>query len=123
MMNIDKPKNKIAYRLDLLSKYSAVLLAAMIPISTGVTGALFIVTILLFYCAGNYREKFRIIFNNRIALLMLALFALFIIGLTYSAAPLHDGLFITKKYSKLFLGVLLFPLLQWDKVVLEKADR
>lgn len=104
--------------LDSLAKYSAVLTAFVLPLSTALTEIMFVVTVVLNLAAGNWREKYDLIAKNRVALIMLLFFALFILGLTYSTAPFIDSLKMLGKYDKILFAVLFMPLFideKWRK--------
>ena len=57
--------------------------------------------------AGNYKFKLRLIIDNSIALLAIAIFLLFAVSLLYTTAPMDDALDSLGKHSKL----LYIPLL------------
>jgi O-antigen ligase len=102
--------------LENSSKIAAIATAAALPISTSATSILFILTPVLYFAAGNWREKLNKVLQNPIAQIMLMLFALFLLGLLYTAAPMHDALRMVVRYDKLFFGAFMFPLFTEERV-------
>lgn len=100
----------VAAKLELISKICAIATALVLPLSTSLTDGLFVVTIVLYFLSGNLSEKISFISQNRVALFLLAFFALFIVGITYTTAPLNGVLLMMVKYDKVFFAALLLPL-------------
>jgi len=105
---IDFPR--VSKNLEFVSKISAVCTAFVIPLSTSLTGIFFVLTTVLYYMAGGWREKFAFILQNRIAIYLLLFFGLFVVGIFYSTATFHDAIGMAGKYDKLLFAVLLMPL-------------
>ena len=99
-----------------VSKFLLIATAFVLPLSVSLTNIFFILVPVLSFISGDFRGKIRIIFNNPVALLMLAFFALFIFSLSYTVAPLHEALRTLVRYDKIFFAVLLFPLFTQDKL-------
>jgi len=85
----------------------AIALGFAMPISTAVTSALFVMLVVCWLFTGNYVAKYQMIRRNQVALLALALFGMYVVGLTYTTAPLSEaagGLLKCRKY--LYVPVL-----------------
>lgn len=108
-------KNLYQKKVELLSQIMAVATAFVLPLSTTLTDVFFVLTIVTSLAAGNWRDKFSFIIHNRIALMFLIFFALFVIGITYTVAPLHDAFYILRKYDKLLFAALLMPIFREEK--------
>lgn len=103
-------------KVELLSQIMVVATAFVLPLSTTLTDIFFVLTVITSLAAGGWRDKFSFIIHNRIAVMFLVFFALFIIGITYTVAPLHDAFYILGKYDKLLFAALLMPLFREAKV-------
>ena len=108
-------QNKLQTKLALASNFSAVAIAAALPLSTTATDILFIVTVLLNLAAGDLKAKFAFILNNRVAIGLLAFYVLFLIGMIYSTAPWSGALHTFSKYDKLFFAAFLIPIFKEEK--------
>ena len=102
-------------KIETISKMLAVATAFAIPLSTSLTGVLFVLTVGLFYLAGNWQDKIMFIFYNRIALYLLLFFSFFVVGMTYTTASLSDALAMLGKYDKLLFAVLLLPIFREER--------
>lgn len=109
------PWEKLHLKLEQISKICAVITAVCIPISTTATDVFLLITIILNLVAGGWQNKSNFIFHNRIAILLLVFFALFVVGITYSSAPTADILKEIKKYDKFLFCALLFPIFAEEK--------
>lgn len=96
-----------AEQCELASKALAVMAIFALVISTAWTNITLGFFVLCWIAAGGYREKFRRVQVNPVALWALALFGLFLVGVLYSSANFDEALDSLKKYRKL----LLIPLL------------
>lgn len=97
-------------KLELVNKLLAVSIAFFLPLSTFATNVLFILTALFSLIAIDWREKYKLIIYNPIALLFLMFFALFIIGISYTSASVNEVGLIVGKYSKFLLAIFFLPL-------------
>jgi len=106
---------KIAQTFEVASKICAV--ATIVAIPTSVTPAviLFNLTILFSLAAGNYREKFNLIFNNPLASIFIAFFCMFLVGVFYSSAPMSDILIVLRKHSKFLAALIFLPIFIEEK--------
>src|SRR5687767_7301496 len=94
-----------------VNKYCAVLLGALIPISTLATHIVLSVFMLSWFLAGNLSAKLKVIWEHPVAKAFLFLFGIFVIGNFYSVAPLEDRIALLRKMTKLlYLPFLLFTL-------------
>lgn len=98
-----------------LSQIFAIGTAFMLPISTAGLMILFSATVLCSLLAGNWHEKYLILRYNPMALMFIIFFALFLIGLSYTSAPMTVGLHTVIKYSKFLLGFFLFSTFRHEK--------
>lgn len=106
----------LAPKFELISKFFAIATAFVLPLSTALTDVFFIAAVVSYFLAGNWGEKFSFIVRNPVAILLCAFFSLFIIGIFYTTAPLHDVLKVLSKYDKLFFAALLMPLFREEKL-------
>lgn len=97
------------------AKILAVLTAFALPLSTTAVDILFPLTILFGFLSEEYRANFVVVFKNPVAVILLVFFALFVVGLAYTTAPMHDALRVLVKYDKLLFGALLFPFFLEEK--------
>jgi len=100
---------QISKKLEYMACISAVVAAFMLPLSTTFTDVFMLLAVVLMLAAGNWRNKFQQIMETRVALMVLALFAMFIIGVFYSSAPNNDAMKMLLKDSKLLYAVFLLP--------------
>jgi O-antigen ligase len=105
----------ISGKADTLTKWVAVALGFSIPVSTALDSILLGLLTALWILAGNYKEKWRQIKNNPLALLSLGLFALLALGLLYGESNPWDGLRYLSKYKELLLIALLIPCFQDER--------
>lgn len=92
------------------SQLFGVLLAFLLPISTSATTILFILAILLSVFTEQWQGIFPLLFKSPSIKIALLLFALFLIGMSYTSAPFHDALRLLRKYTPLLGMVLLIPI-------------
>lgn len=100
----------IQQKLNSLSKLFAIITAFVLPLSTTLTDIFFISTIILILISGNIVQKLSDIFHNPVAVSLIAFYCLFIIGLTYTSAPLGDALSFLQKYQKILFAAFLMPI-------------
>lgn len=103
-------------KIEFLSQIMAVATAFVLPLSTTLTDIFFVLTVITSLAAGGWRDKFLFMINNRVALMFLVFFALFIVGMAYTVAPWHDAFYILGKYDKLLFAALLMPIFREEKV-------
>lgn len=78
-----------------------------LPVSVALDNVLLVVLLLAWLASANWREKYRLIRRNPVALFALALLAWIALGLTWGSGPLSDGLLYLKKHSDLLLVAML----------------
>jgi O-antigen ligase len=105
----------LAKQIDYSSKILLVATAFILPFSTALTNIAFIGVAILCLLAGNYREKLHAILHNPVAILMLAFFLMFVIGISYSTASFHDSLAMAMKYDRILFAVIFLPQFQEAK--------
>ena len=112
-------ETKVARLAETTSKIFACIALFSIVLPTALPN-IFLACFLLFsIIAGNFKFKYQLITNNSIALISLALFFLFVIGLLYTSAPTEEAQSILQKYGKLFyIPILLCAFYQkkWKKI-------
>jgi len=96
---------------DAWARYLLVLNGFLIPITTAGVSIASGLLLLCWLLGGQYREKWKIIAHNPVALLCLALYGLMGLGILYSQAPEGQALAIWIKYWKLLLVPILVTLL------------
>ncbi len=99
-----------AVKFAVVSRAMAVATGFVIPISTNLTNIFLFLVLLFWIASGDYREKYTAIRTNPIALLSLSFFLLFVVGLSYSEAPILEMGEGLGKYRKWLYVVLLMPL-------------
>lgn len=108
--------NSQASVLENLALWSAIFTAGALTLTTTINAIFFILTLLLYYASGDWREKFTYIWQNRVAGNLLLLLGLFLIGVLYTQAPHEEVMLTLTKYSKVFLAILFLPILRDEKV-------
>jgi O-antigen ligase len=98
-----------------LSQIAVIITAFVLPISTAALEVFFIASVICCLCAGEWEKKYEILCTNHLALLFLVFFALFIVGLSYTVAPLSVALHTLLKYSKFLFGFFLFSIFTSEK--------
>ena len=109
------PMEQLQKLLDFASRFCAIAVALMLPISTSLTEIFVYVTVVLSIFSGSFQKHWRIIYRSRIGLMLLLLYLFLAIGVAYSTAPLHQAIGGLFKYNKLFLGALLLPIFVDEK--------
>ena len=79
-------------RAEVGLKWAVVLLGCLIPVSTAADNVLLGVILFFWIAGGGYRDKLAAIRGNPVALMTLALFALFVVGSLYSIGTANDVL-------------------------------
>lgn len=87
----------------------------MLPISTSLTDIFLLLAVSSMLLSKRISDIAREILKNRIAILFMVFFGLFLFGATYSQAPSHDILKSLLKDSKLLYGVFLIPIFREQK--------
>jgi len=105
----------VSVNADAFSKWVAVALGFTIPVSTALDSILVGLLVALWILAADYKEKWRQIKNNPLALLSLGLFGLLVLGLFYGESNSWDGLRYLSKYKELLLIALLIPCFQDER--------
>jgi O-antigen ligase len=110
-----------AERLNLVAGGTAVATAFFLPLSTSLTGILFVLGALWFILAGNWPEKLQFIYQRRALLLLAVLFVWMMIGMAYTSVSFTEALATLSKYDKLLLGIFFVPVFleeKWRKLAL-----
>jgi O-antigen ligase len=93
---------------DRAGRWSAIALGFTIPISVALDSLLLAVVLAGYVLGGDYREKWRVIRENPIALAALALFAMLLVGVLYGERNSGDAaLYLGKYLDLLWIPVLL----------------
>jgi len=94
---------------DRLAQWSAVALGFSIPISVALDNVLLALVLLGWLAGGQYREKLALAFTHPVSVAALALYSMFLIGMTYGErGPGDAALFLGKYKELLFIPVLIF---------------
>ena len=94
---------------DRLSRWAAVAIGASIPISTALDNILLAVALLAWLLEGAWREKWRAVLENPVALAALLLFGVLLAGTLYGDRYPGDASAFLAKYADL----LAVPMLVW----------
>lgn len=97
----------ISQKADEAAKWLAVALGFSIPISTAADSVILAFILALWLLGANFRNKLLIIRGNTVALLSLALFGLYVLGLSYGTAN-RSSLMGTARFLLIPLFITLF---------------
>ncbi len=106
------PKSYFKY----LSQIFAIITAFVLPLSTAALEIFLILSVIFSLFAGKWREKYKIFCTNRVALMFVIFFVLFVVGLSYTSASKLEALHSLLKYSKFLLGFFLFSVFIEKKI-------
>ncbi|BBB15030.1 O-antigen ligase [Candidatus Rickettsiella viridis] len=98
-----------------LSQIFVIIAAFALPLSTAVLEVFFIASVMCCILAGDWKKHAEVLRTNRMALMFLVFFALFIVCISYSVASWSEELYILSKYSKFLLGFFLFSVFSDEK--------
>ena len=85
------------------------------PMKLGVANTLLALTLLLTIVSGNFQERWAAVRDNPITMPALTMFALIVVGASYSSGPIDTILQSVNKYSKFLFLLLAIALLGEDK--------
>jgi|WetSurMetagenome_2_1015567.scaffolds.fasta_scaffold174181_2 O-antigen ligase len=108
--------SKLSGKFESISLYMAVATAFCIPLSTSLTNVLFSFIVITSLAAGNWHAKAKLLFRNPVVWFFLAFFVLFVVGLTYTTAPISEALDQVKKYDKFLFAIFFLPLFATERV-------
>jgi len=100
----------VSAKADTFGRWIAIALGFSIPLSTALDNILIGLFVVCWMLGAGFPGKWHAIRSNKIAILSLALFALFLAGVFNPDAPIRDGLKYLNKYKELLLLPLLIPL-------------
>lgn len=106
----------LAFHLERLGRFLVIATAFALPISTVLTQIFFFSTILCGVFSANWQKAIFQIKHNRVMLMFLVFFAMFLLGLFYTSASFSDAMHTLGKYEKFFFAIFLFPILADSKV-------
>jgi len=109
-------KKSISEYCKQISAFFAIGLGAAIPITTTVMEICFWGAVIFAILAGNWREKYLIIRNNRIAFMFVLMFLVFLLGVSYTQVPKLEAFDVVGKYFRLLLAISLFAVFADEKV-------
>ena len=98
-----------------LAQASLVGVFLFFPMKLGAANTLLALTLILTIISGNFSERWRAVRDNPIAVPALIMFALVLIGATYSSGPIETILQSVNKYSKFLFLLLAISLLGEDR--------
>ena len=98
-----------------LAQASLVGVFLFFPMKLGAANTLLALTLILTIISGNFGERWRAVRDNPIAVPALIMFALVLIGATYSSGPIETILQSVNKYSKFLFLLLAISLLGEDR--------
>jgi len=104
----------IRARCDRYAKYAAVFAGFGITLSTSLTALSYLFVALFWLGSGNWRQKFEAIRHNTVVLAALALFVLFIVGLSYTSSPPDHAVARVGAYLNSLLFVAIFATIVQD---------
>ena len=104
-------KNNFKY----LSQMFAIIAAFALPLSTAVLEVFFIASVICCILGGDWKKHTEVLRTNRMALMFVVFFALFVVGISYSVASWSEQLYTLSKYSKFLLGFFLFSVFSDEK--------
>lgn len=98
-----------------LSQMFAIIAAFALPLSTAMLEVFFIASVVCCILAGDWQKHYEVLRTNRMALMFVVFFALFVVGISYSVASWSEALYTLSKYSKFLLGFFLFSVFSDEK--------
>lgn len=104
----------VRVRCDRYAKYAAVFAGFGITISTSVTALSYLLVVLFWLGSGNWRQKLEVIRHNNVVLAALALFALFIVGMSYTSSPMDHAIARVGAYLNSLFFVAVFVTIVHD---------
>jgi O-antigen ligase len=107
--------NTFSEKCVLFSKRSAVFLSFVIPVSTVATHIVLFALMIAWFLSGHLQEKVSFILKHPVARVAFLLFGVFLIGATYSQAPIGDITELLSKMSKLLYLPFLLSLMTEEK--------
>ncbi len=97
-------------RLDLIRCSLAILIGMSIPIATSSTNILIAIALILLFVEGNGKQNLKAVCVNPIVTLVIALFGLLVLGITYTPVPMYEAGDMLSKY-RVLLYIPLFIVL------------
>lgn len=98
-----------------LSQIFAVITAFVLPLSTAALEIFFLASVVCCVLAGDWKKHYEMLRHNRMSLMFMIFFALFVMGISYSVASRSEVLYTLTKYSKFLLGFFLFSIFSHKK--------
>lgn len=114
---VDRKKWTVQNCFHYLSQVFVIASAFVLPLSTAALEFFLTASVLCTLLQGGWREKYHLLCHNLVALMFLIFFSLFLLGLSYTSASLHDAFGMLSKYSKFLLGFFLFSIFSHEKTV------
>lgn len=93
----------------------AIALGFTIPVSVALDNVLLAAILALWLASLNYRATFALLGNHRVALVALALFGFFVIGLAWNTSGIDAGLHMVAKYIDLAFVPIFVTLFQTER--------
>jgi Lipid A core - O-antigen ligase and related enzymes len=101
----------VSQKANHLAQWAAIALGFSIPISVALDNVLLLLILLLWLLGASYRSKLETIRSNPVALLALALFGMYLLGIPYTDASRKDVMDSLSKAAQFLFIPLLIPLL------------
>jgi O-antigen ligase len=98
-----------------LSQIFAIAMAFVLPLTTAALEIFFVSSVLCCILAGDWRKHYELLRNNRVALMFIVFFTLFVVGMSYTIVSWSEGTHTLIKYSKFLLGFFLFSVFSDEK--------
>lgn len=116
---------KLAYRqsiFDVAGNFFIVLCCFFIPFSTSLMGATSILAAVCWVLSGRVFALPRLMLDNKLVLLAIALFLLLVAGLFYSPVPMGEALAGLKKYRELIFFAMVISFMTGEENAMRLAE-
>src|SRR3990167_4998273 len=102
-------------KIQQLTHWTVIVAAFILPLSTKLTDLFFSLSALFSLFGDNLRNRWERLLHHPIAVTLVGFFLLYVIGATYTIAPLPEVLHRLKKIAYFLLAALLIPVLSDKK--------
>jgi hypothetical protein len=115
MSTIALGSKTLSNRFEKYTKFLAIILICLIPISTSALNIVLPIFMLSWFLSNNLKEKVLYIFQHPLARLCFILFGLFLVGTLYSKGSQSEIMEALSKMSKLLYLPFVLPLMREEK--------
>jgi len=102
-------------KIDLINSYLVIVFIFCLPVSTAATSILGVLIMFLWMIEGNFKNKAKIIFENRVALMIILYIMMHFIGLLWTE-DFDSGFTVIRKQWKLVLMPVLLTIVKKEHI-------